>query len=56
MQKKKLRPPVSGRFLLWILLNHKHPQSIMGNIEEQFHELAKDRVFLGRSFGIGCRF
>jgi len=45
-QEKKFRSPVLGRFFLWILLNHKHPQSIMGDLEEQFHELAKHRGVL----------
>ncbi|MBD3414565.1 MAG: hypothetical protein GF421_09065, partial [Candidatus Aminicenantes bacterium] len=46
MRNIKFRPPRLGKFFLLILMNYKHPHCIVGDLEEQFHELAKDRGIL----------
>ena len=38
MQYKKSKPPQFASFLLSILLNHAHPENMMGDFEELFHD------------------
>ena len=39
MRKK---PPVLGKLILKLLLNHNHPDEIMGDYEEFFHAIVMD--------------
>ena len=43
---KSFRTPIIGKFLLWLLLNHKHPETIMGDFEEEFNAIARDKGIL----------
>lgn len=48
--RKIHRPPVIGKFLLWLLLNHKYPETIMGDFEEEFNAIARDKGILKARF------
>jgi len=42
----KNKPPVVAKFILNFLLNHSHPETILADFEEVYHQLAEEKGFL----------
>ena len=62
MNVRKVRYPVFGKWLLSFFLNHSHPETMMGDFEEMYVSIAKDKgIFINhpgysRSFKFNYKF
>ena len=43
MLNKRNKPPRIGRWILTYLLNHRHPQTVLADYEEMFHDVASEK-------------
>ena len=43
MWELKTHPPIIGRWLLSFLLNHCHPESMIADYDEMYHEMAEKK-------------
>lgn len=49
MTVRKIKPPLIGKWLLSFFLNYRHPQTVLADFEEVYHEIARTRgVFTAR--------
>jgi len=43
---KKHNPPLIGKFILRLLLNHRHPETLLGDFEEGYNEIIQEKGLL----------
>jgi len=48
---KHYKPPVIGKMILWSILNYRHPDTVIGDFEEVYNEIARNRnLFIAKTW------